>query len=38
MDHVTSAFMVDYDSLKQDNATTAAPDDTRYGLKMLINF
>ena len=35
---VTAAVMADYDSLKSDNFTPARADDTRYGLKMLINF
>lgn len=35
---VTSAFMLDYDSLKQKNYSPARPDDTRYGLKLLLNF
>ena len=35
---VTTALMVDYDKLRSDNFTPARPDDTRYGLKMLINF
>ncbi|HKS26018.1 MAG TPA: hypothetical protein VJZ76_24720 [Thermoanaerobaculia bacterium] len=35
---VTAAVMADYDSLKSDGFTPARADDTRYGLKMLINF
>ena len=35
---VTSAFMVDYDSLRQSGYTPSRADDTRYGLKLLLNF
>jgi len=35
---VTAAVMLDYDSYRQDGFTPARPTDTRYGLKMLINF
>jgi hypothetical protein len=35
---VTAAFMLDYDSLKQDGFSPSRPDDTRYGVKMLVNF
>lgn len=35
---VTSAFLLDYDSLKSKNFSPARADDTRFGLKMLINF
>ncbi len=35
---VQSALMVDYDSLKQTNFTPSKANDTRYGLKLLINF
>jgi len=38
LQRVTAALMADYDSLKSSNFTPARPDDTRYGLKMLINF
>ena len=38
LQRVTAAVMADYDSLKSDNFTPARADDTRYGLKMLINF
>ncbi len=38
MHGVQTALMVDYDSTKQTNFTPSKPDDTRYGLKMLINF
>jgi hypothetical protein len=35
---VTAAVMLDYDSLRQNGYTPARPRDTRYGLKMFINF
>jgi hypothetical protein len=38
LQRVTAALLVDYDSLKQSGFTPARADDTRYGLKMLINF
>jgi hypothetical protein len=38
LNKVTAAVMVDYDSLQQSGFTPVRPDDTRYGLKMLINF
>lgn len=38
LNKVTSALMADYDSLQQGGFTPSRPDDTRYGLKMLINF
>jgi hypothetical protein len=38
LNKVTSALMVDYDSLKQANFSPSRPNDTRYGLKMLISF
>jgi len=38
LNKVTTAFLVDYDSLKSDGFTPVRPDDTRFGLKMLINF
>ncbi len=38
LQRVTAALLADYDSLKQDNFSPARADDTRYGLKMLINF
>ena len=38
LQRVTAALMLDYDSLKQNNFSPDRPDDTRYGLKMLINF
>jgi Phosphate-selective porin O and P len=38
LNKVTAALLADYDSLKQDNFNPSRPDDTRYGLKMLINF
>jgi hypothetical protein len=38
LNKVTSAVMVDYDSLQQTNFSPSRPDDTRYGLKLLINF
>jgi hypothetical protein len=38
LNKVTAALLADYDSLKQNNDSPSRPDDTRYGLKMLINF
>lgn len=38
LNKVTAALMADYDSQKQDNFSPVRPDDTRYGLKMLVNF
>lgn len=38
MKGVQSALMVDYDSTKSSNFTPSRPDDTRYGLKLLVNF
>lgn len=38
LNKVTAALLADYDSLQQDTFSPARPDDTRYGLKMLINF
>jgi hypothetical protein len=38
LNKVTSALMLDYDSLKSSNFTPTRADDTRFGLKMLINF
>jgi hypothetical protein len=35
---VSAALMVDYDSLQQSNYVPARPRDTRYGLKMYIQF
>jgi hypothetical protein len=35
---VTVAVLLDYDSLVQSNFTPARADDTRYGVKLLINF
>jgi hypothetical protein len=35
---VTAAVLLDYDSLVQSNFTLARADDTRYGVKLLINF
>ena len=35
---VTAAVMLDYDSLRQSGYTPARPRDTRYALKMFINF
>jgi hypothetical protein len=35
---VTAALMLDYDSLRQSGYTPARPRDTRYGLKLFINF
>lgn len=38
LNKVTAALLADYDKLKQDNFSPTRPNDTRYGLKMLINF
>ena len=38
LQRVTAAVLADYDSLQSDNFTPARADDTRYGLKMLLNF
>lgn len=38
LNKVTAAVMLDYDSLKQSGFSTVRPNDTRYGLKALINF
>ena len=38
LNKVTTALMVDYDSLRQSGYTPARAKDTRFGLKMLINF
>ncbi|HEY3056432.1 MAG TPA: hypothetical protein VGK31_10940 [Thermoanaerobaculia bacterium] len=38
LNKVTTAFLLDYDSLQQSGFSPARADDTRYGLKMLINF
>ena len=35
---VTAAVLLDYDSLKQKNYSPARPDDTRYGVHILLNF
>jgi hypothetical protein len=35
---VTSAVMLDYDSLKRSGVTPSVPNTTNYGIKMLINF
>lgn len=35
---VPAAVLVDYDSLHQSGFAPARPDDTRYGLKILLNF
>jgi len=35
---VTAALMLDYDSLRQSGFTPVRPRDTRYGLKMFLNF
>jgi len=35
---VTTAFLADYDSLKQRGFSPVRADDTRYGLKLLVNF
>jgi hypothetical protein len=38
LNKVTTAFLVDYDKLRSSSFTPARPDDTRLGLKLLINF
>jgi hypothetical protein len=38
LDKVTAAVLLDRDSLEQKGFATPRPDDTRYGVKMLINF
>ncbi len=38
LNKVQSALMVDYDALKQTNFTPSRAKDTRYGLKLLVNF
>jgi hypothetical protein len=38
LNKVTTAVMLDYDSLKQSSVTPARANDTRYGLKLLVNF
>jgi hypothetical protein len=38
MHGVQTALLVDYDSLKQANFSPSRPDDTRYGVKLLVNF
>ncbi len=38
LNKVTAAVMLDRDSLKQSGFTPARADDTRYGVKMLLNF
>jgi hypothetical protein len=38
LNRVTAALMADYDSLQQSGFSPTRADDTRYGLKMLINF
>ena len=38
LDHVTAAIMLDRDSLEQKGFSTPRPDDTRYGVKLLITF
>jgi hypothetical protein len=38
LNKVTAAALLDYDSLSQSGFSPARPDDTRYGLKLLINF
>lgn len=38
LQRVTSALLLDYDSLERSGVTPAVPRDTRYGLKMLVNF
>jgi hypothetical protein len=38
LNKVTSAVMLDYDSLRQSGFSPSRADDTRYGLKVLISF
>lgn len=38
LNKVTTAFLLDYDKLRSSNFSPSRPDETRYGLKMLINF
>ena len=38
LDKATAAVLVDYDSLVQRDFPTARPDDTRYGVKLLVSF
>jgi len=38
LDKVTAAILLDRDSLEQRGFPTPRPDDTRYGVKLLINF
>lgn len=38
LNKVSSALMIDYDSLRQSGFSPPRPRDTKYGLKMLINF
>jgi hypothetical protein len=38
LQRVTSAIMLDYDSLQRTGLTPSVPDTTNYGIKMLINF
>lgn len=38
MQRVSSAVLVDYDSLKQSGVTPVPPKNTAYGIKMLVNF
>jgi hypothetical protein len=38
LNKVTAALMLDFDSLRSNDFTPSRPRDTRYGLKMLINF
>jgi len=38
LDKVTAAVLLDRDSLEQRGFPAPIPDDTRYGLKLLINF
>jgi hypothetical protein len=38
LQRVTTALLLDYDSLERSSVTPSVPRDTRYGLKMLVNF
>ncbi len=38
LDKVSTALLLDYDSLERSGVTPTVPHDTRYGVKMLINF
>ncbi|MGA7614507.1 MAG: hypothetical protein WBX15_04935 [Thermoanaerobaculia bacterium] len=38
LEKVTSAIMADYETVSYDNYTASKPDETRFGIHMLINF